>query len=277
MNSIYGVIGDPIGHSLSPVMHNEQFQQLEIAGAYHPFHVKTERLEDAINGIKALQIKGVNVTIPHKVHVMKYLDEIDPLAKAIGAVNTIVNEQNKLKGYNTDGPGYVRALTEFAQVDIKSKSILIIGAGGAARAIYYSLVSHGVKRIDICNRTIHNANKIIEGCPFEVESSSFVLEEASGRSDQYDIIIQTTSIGMYPDTSECAIELRSVKSGAIVSDIIYNPFQTQLLKQANLLGAKTQNGLDMFLFQGALAFEKWTGIFPNIEQMRNTVTKHLGG
>ena len=166
--ALYGVIGDPIAHSMSPQIHNAAFQECSVDSAYVKFHVKKEQLSEALNGIKALGIHGVNVTVPHKEHVMPLLDKIDPLAEAIGAVNTIVNENGKLIGYNTDGLGFVEGLKNIADEPLEDKSMLIIGAGGAAKAIYYSLASLGVKRIDVTNRTALRAEKMMEACPFNL-------------------------------------------------------------------------------------------------------------
>ncbi|MCA1063480.1 shikimate dehydrogenase [Rossellomorea aquimaris] len=275
--ALYGVIGDPIAHSMSPLMHNSAFRECGIDASYVKFHVKKEELSEAIGGIKALGIKGVNVTVPHKEHVMPLLDEIDPLAEAIGAVNTIVNENGKLIGYNTDGLGFVEGLKNIAGDNLENKTMLVIGAGGAARAIYYSLASLGVKQVDVTNRTAQRAEKMIEGCSFNIDSDFLPLQSAESMLNQYDVIIQTTSMGMYPRVEEVPLKIPHLKMGSIVSDIIYNPLETELLKQAKQKGALTQNGLDMFVYQGALSFEKWTGIFPSYSTMKNTVLQQLGG
>jgi shikimate dehydrogenase len=258
-------------------MHNAAFNHLGLLANYMAFHVTSERLPAAIEGIRGLGISGLNVTIPHKVSIMNLLDDIDPLALKIGAVNTVVNESGKLIGYNTDGIGFVNGLKELLQGrNIANQRILIIGAGGAARAIYFSLLSEGVKRVDIANRTISNAQKLIDS-----QSSSFSkalnLTFAENEIEVYDIVINTTSIGMHPRTDDVPINLRNLKKGAVVSDIIYNPLETKWLNQARELGAITQNGVDMFVFQGALSFEKWTGIYPDINIMRSVVLTKLGG
>ncbi|PFA64477.1 shikimate dehydrogenase [Bacillus sp. AFS015802] len=275
--ALYGVIGDPIAHSMSPLMHNSVFKDSGMDAEYVKFHVKKEQLSEAISGIKALGIQGVNVTVPHKEHVMPLLDGIDPLAEAIGAVNTIVNENGKLIGYNTDGLGFVEGLKKVAGDRLEDKSMLIIGAGGAAKAIYYTLASSGVKTIDVTNRTPGRAENMMEACPFELHSSYLTLAAAENALHQYDVIIQTTSIGMFPHMEDSPLKINRLKAGSIVSDIIYNPLETALLKQAKQKGALTQNGLDMFVFQGALSFEKWTGIFPSYSIMKNTVLQQLGG
>jgi shikimate dehydrogenase len=276
MKKIYGVIGYPIGHSMSPVMHNDAFSYHDIDGYYTAFQVHPDDLEDAIKGMKALQIGGFNVTTPHKVQVMEYLDEIDDMAKAIGAVNTVVHQDGKLIGYNTDGLGYVRALQEVGG-ELKDKKIVIIGAGGACRAIFFTLVSMGVQHVDIANRTIQRASELIADSLGTLQSQALTLIEAERQIEKYDIIINTTTVGMYPNTDELPISLEKIKRDSIVSDIIYNPLETRLLKVASEKGAVTQNGVGMFAYQGALAFEKWTGIMPNIERMKKIVEEQLGG
>lgn len=274
MEKLYGVIGDPISQTLSPSMHNAAFNHLGLSAKYLPFHVTPGQLSQAIEGVRGLGVAGLNVTIPHKVSVMNLLDEIDPLAMRIGAVNTIVNENGKLIGYNTDGAGYVSSLKHItAERNLEEHSILIVGAGGAARAIYYTLLEEGVKKVAIANRTIETAKQLIQSNNTNVMS----LSDAEDVVDDYDIIINTTSIGMYPFLENMPIQLGKIKEKTIVSDIIYNPIETKWLKQARKLGAQTQNGIDMFVFQGALAFEKWTGIYPSVEVMRKIVLTKLGG
>ncbi|EIJ78954.1 shikimate 5-dehydrogenase [Bacillus methanolicus PB1] len=276
MKKLYGVIGDPISHSMSPVMHNDLFKVYGIDAHYHPFHVKRGDLEAAVQGLKAINCSGFNVTVPHKTEIMNFLDDIDPLAEAIGAVNTVVNKGGRLIGFNTDGRGFLEGLKRnFAVLD--STRVLIIGAGGAAKAIYYTMAHAGVKHIDFCNRTAEKAAQLIEACPFSVQSNIYPREKAENRLSNYNLIIQTTSVGMSPNINASPLSLENLGIGAFVSDIIYNPLETVILRDAKRRGAGTQNGLDMFVFQGAFAFEKWTGIFPDIERMKQIVLKHLGG
>ncbi|WP_108669575.1 shikimate dehydrogenase [Peribacillus acanthi] len=278
MKQLYGVIGDPISHSMSPAMHNSAFSDLGIDAYYHPFHVSPEHLKDAVKGLKALNIQGFNVTVPHKTSIIPLLDEIDPLASAIGAVNTVVKKDGKLIGYNTDGLGFVSALLhEMGNLIHPECNILIVGAGGAARAIFYTLLSKGWTRVDICNRTVQRAEVLIGECPIVGKSKPLTLQEAQSTLNDYDLIIQTTSIGMSPRTSEIPIDLENLKPNSVVCDIIYNPLKTELLKNASIKGAKTQNGIGMFIYQGALAFELWTGIKPDTEKMKKVVLQQLGG
>ncbi|GIN85409.1 shikimate dehydrogenase (NADP(+)) [Heyndrickxia sporothermodurans] len=277
MRNLYGVIGDPIAHSMSPVMHNAAFLELQLNHVYFPFHITPDSLADGIKGMKALGIMGFNVTIPHKEKILPLLDKIDPLAKAIGAVNTVVREKDGFTGYNSDGLGFIRALKEEWKSDVSNEKVLIIGAGGAAKAIYYSLVYEGVHSIDICNRTKERANELVEACPFPCQSNVLTLKEAEENLDKYTLIVQTTSIGMSPNIELSPISLQNLKRDTHIVDIIYNPFETKILKDAKKKGATISNGLGMFIYQGAIAFEKWTGITPNIEVMKKVVKNHLGG
>ncbi|MED3654525.1 shikimate dehydrogenase [Heyndrickxia sporothermodurans] len=277
MGNLYGVIGDPIAHSLSPLMHNDAFRSLQLDHVYYPFHVTPSHLTDAVKGMKALGINGFNVTIPHKVTILPLLDKIDPLAKAIGAVNTVVREKNELVGYNSDGLGFIRALKEEWKTDLENEKVLIIGAGGAAKAIFYSLVYDGVRTIDICNRTPERATQLVQSCPYPSRTNVLLMEEAEEKLGEYTLLIQTTSIGMSPNITVSPISIHNIKPGTHVVDIIYNPFETMILKEAKLKGATTSNGLGMFIYQGAIAFEKWTSQTPNINRMKKIVTNHLGG
>jgi len=277
MKQLYGVIGNPIGHSLSPVMHNDAFEHLNMDAHYHAFLVEEAALGEAVKGLKALGISGFNVTTPHKVAIMEYLDEVAPLAEQIGAVNTVVHRDGKLIGYNTDGIGFVRALQSISKEPLQEKRILLLGAGGASRAIYFSLADVGVKAIDIANRTRDKAENLVAGCLANVNSHALSLEHAAKAQGEYDIIIQTTTIGMHPHVEYTPLEIRSLKQGTIVSDIIYNPFETKILGDAKEQGAIIQNGIDMFVYQGALAFEMWTGCVPNIDRMKQLVMRKLGG
>ncbi|MEV5112790.1 shikimate dehydrogenase [Peribacillus frigoritolerans] len=277
MKKIYGVMGDPIAHSMSPDIHNDAFEKENIEAVYHHFHVTKEGLNDAVKGMKALGIEGFNITIPHKTSIIPFLDEVDELALAIGAVNTVVNKNGRFIGYNTDGKGFFKSLCDEISGDIKAKKTLVIGAGGAARAIYFTLVKEGVKQVDIANRTKERAAQLVSDCPYDKVSKALSIIEAEESLSQYDLIIQTTSSGMSPELDHSPLKVDQLKTGAIVSDIIYNPLQTKLLREAEEKGAETQNGLGMFINQAALAFEIWTGIMPDTARMTDIVLNKLGG
>lgn len=276
MKKLFAVLGDPIGHSMSPLMHNDLFSYYDIDAHYLPFQVKSEALEDAVIGLKAIGAAGFNVTVPHKSAIIPFLDEVDELALSIGAVNTVVNEGGKLKGYNTDGLGFLTGLQPYFP-SITTQKVLIIGAGGAARAIYFTIAKNSPKKVDIANRTVEKALKLVEDCPFPAASKAISLEAASRDLGDYNLIIQTTMIGMAPKITEQPITLNNLNEQAMVCDIIYNPLETQFLQEAKLREARVQNGLDMFVYQGALAFERWTGIFPDVERMKKNVLGQLGG
>ncbi|MFE4132865.1 shikimate dehydrogenase [Peribacillus sp. YIM B13482] len=277
MKKIYGVMGDPIAHSMSPDIHNDAFEKENIEAVYHHFHVTKEGLNDAVKGMKALGIEGFNITIPHKTSIIPFLDEVDELTLAIGAVNTVVNKNGRFIGYNTDGKGFFKSLCDEISGDIKAKKTLVIGAGGAARAIYFTLVKEGVKQVDIANRTKERAAQLVSDCPYDKVSKALSIIEAEESLSQYDLIIQTTSSGMSPELDHSPLKVDQLKTGAIVSDIIYNPLQTKLLLEAREKGAETQNGLGMFINQAALAFEIWTGVMPDTARMTEIVLNKLGG
>lgn len=275
MKKLYGVIGCPIQQTMSPLIHNDAFLHLGMDAYYHAFHVEPKDLETAVKGMKALGVSGFNVTIPHKEAIIPMLDEVDEHALKIGAVNTVVHKNGILKGYNTDGPGYVQALKRVTTTN--DKRMLIIGAGGAARAIIYSLVQEPGVTADILNRTPGKAISLIEEFSFHNRCRAVTMEEAVRSLPTYDVVVQTTSVGMHPLVEETPISLSSLKKNAVVSDIIYNPLETKLLKEARLKGAVVQNGVQMFAYQAALAFQHWTGNVPDVDRMETLVTKRLGG
>lgn len=272
----YVVIGDPIKHSMSPAMHNDLFQYYGLDAIYEPYHIKRGMLNLGLQELRDMGVSGFNVTVPHKTDIIPFLDELDPLSKAIGAVNTVVCENGKWIGYNTDGNGFLQALKKHIP-DLSEQKVLIVGAGGAARGIYFTLAYDGVKWIDICNRTLEKATALKEQCPFAVDTDIISMQEAENRLGEYSLVIQTTSIGMSPDIEDSPLNVDGINNNSFVSDIIYNPLETKMLKCAKNKGAGIQNGIDMFVFQGALAFEKWQGIFPDTERMRASVLRQLGG
>lgn len=276
--TLLGLIGHPLGHSLSPHMHNEQFERLGIDGYYHLFDTPEEELQKSIQALRQLGAAGFNITIPHKVNVMNYIDKLDPSAERIGAVNTVVRESNMLVGYNTDGEGYLESLLAVRSLDqIKKANILVIGAGGAARAVCYALSLRGPESITIVNRTQEKAqqlkNHLDDIAPIRVATK----DEAESRNEEYDILINTTSIGMSPEINNSPWGLENVKASALCSDLIYNPWETRWLKDARKAGLDTLNGSGMFVNQGALAFKYWTGKEPDRKVMQTLVEDHLKG
>ncbi|HEU5139048.1 MAG TPA: shikimate dehydrogenase [Bacillales bacterium] len=277
MGKLFALIGHPVGHSLSAIMHNEEFQALGLPHRYECFDVDPANLGKAIDGIRALGIAGFNVTVPHKVKVMQYLDEIDEEARQIGAVNTVVNQSGYLIGMNTDGKGFLHSLRDVTGEALSSSRVLMVGAGGAARGVAVTLDRYGVKQLDIANRTLEKAESLIEDGIRKSMAQVITLEEAESGLPEYDVIINTTPVGMSPNTDELPMGLNGVKPGTVLADLIYNPLQTKWLKIGEGLGATTMNGIGMFVGQGALAFEKWTGQNPDRERMRQTVLRRLEG
>ncbi|WP_238192020.1 shikimate dehydrogenase [Paenibacillus sp. L3-i20] len=273
---LYGVIGDPIRHSKSPIMMNRAFKETGVNGVYMAFHVTMDTLSDFVRGIRAMGIRGVNVTIPHKLPIMELLDDIDAGAKAIGAVNTIVNDNGRLVGYNTDGIGYVRSLKEEAAPNIAGKQIVVIGAGGAARGITYALLQENPSEITITNRTSSKAEELVaslDGGSVKLVASS--NDKLEALCEGADIVINTTSVGMFPNVSESPIRGEWMKRGAVASDLIYNPLKTTFLQEAEAHGCIIHGGLGMFIYQGAYAFEYWTGKNAPVAAMRETVLESL--
>jgi shikimate dehydrogenase len=276
---VCGVIGDPIEHTMSPAMHNAAFRELDIDYWYVPFRVKQEELGKAVEGMRALNIRGLNVTIPHKVAIIPYLDKLDPLAERIGAVNTIVNDDGVLTGYNTDATGFLQALLE-ARVEPKEKNMVILGAGGASRAISFILAERGAKLVILNRRQeldwaeelarrISEIFKEVKALELNKGNLAMVLERA-------EVLVNATSVGMSPNINETPVPARLLRPGLVVFDIIYNPIKTRLLKEAEAAGAQTIGGLDMLVGQGALSFEKWTGLKAPVDLMKSEAIKALG-
>jgi len=279
VDDIYGVIGDPIEHSLSPHMHNAAFKKLGLNCIYLPFHVKRRNLKSAMMGMRALNIRGFNVITPHKTAIVKFLDELDEAAQEIGAINTVLNHEGRLVGYNTDGLGAVRALEEQRE-DPSDKRIVLIGAGGAARAIAFTLAKRA-RSIFILNRTEHRAVNLAKDIERKL-GKKILARSLTGNSllealRNADMLINATSVGMYPRTKETVATRKVLHSRMVVFDIVYNPVKTLLLSEAEAAGAKTITGVGMLVHQGAEAFKIWTDHSPPIEVMRRAVMKGLSG
>lgn len=272
---MYGVFGDPVAQSKSPIMLNRAFQVRGINAAYAAFHIKPGTLGDAVRGIRALGFRGVNVTIPHKLEVMNYLDEIDEHARRIGAVNTIVNDGGRLIGFNTDGIGYVRSLKEETGLTLRGCRVLMLGAGGAARGVGYALAREGAARIWIANRTVSKAEELAGYLREYTQAEGIGLDGIGAIRQEVDLIVNNTSVGMSPNVDETPIDTSWFHPGLTVSDLIYNPMETKLLREARLAGAKTHGGLGMFIYQGAYAFEYWTGQPAPVREMREAVEAAL--
>ncbi|MRN52248.1 shikimate dehydrogenase [Paenibacillus monticola] len=274
---LLGVMGDPIAQSKSPIMHGAALRAMGIAGAYVPLHVAPEKLEEAIQAIRTLGFRGVNVTIPHKVAVMAHLDHLDETAVAIGAVNTIVNNNGVLTGYNTDGIGYVRSLKTEVISELNGAKIMVIGAGGAARGIVSALLQEHPSSIIIANRTAATASDLAKAYSSQGELTGISMGEVAGMMDDVDVLINTTSVGMFPQMDETPLDSALLHEGMVVSDLIYNPLRTRLLLEALECGCRIHGGLGMFVYQGAYALEYWTGQPAPTDIMRKTILDCLGG
>jgi shikimate dehydrogenase len=274
---ICGIIGDPVGHTISPAMHNAAFRELGLDFIYVPFNVKRESLAEAIKGLRALNIRGMNVTVPHKVSAMSSLDDIDESARCIGAVNTIVNEDGFLKGCNTDGSGFLRALIA-EKVKPEAKNIVIIGAGGASRAISFMMADKGAN-LTILNRRLQAAQEIADRL-FGLFRKDVLALELNTRNltealEKAQILVNATSVGMLPDSGAVLVPASLLKPDLVVIDIIYNPLKTRLLAAAEKKGAKIIGGIEMLVQQGAAAFELWTGHSAPVQVMREAGLKAL--
>ncbi|NMC06107.1 MAG: shikimate dehydrogenase [Candidatus Lokiarchaeota archaeon] len=275
------VIGDPIEHTMSPAMHNAAIRALGLDLVYVAFHVRPSMLEPAIDGFRALGITGINVTIPHKVVAMQYLEEIDPVAKAIGAINTIKNEGGKLIGRNTDADGAARAL-KASGVSIKGARVAMLGAGGAARAVGFALVKEGaavtiVYRREDASMASDLARDIQRAFP-SGSIATLVMDKAGIETACRDstILVNATPVGMHPKPGETLVDPSLLHGGLSVFDVVYNPLETRLIKDARKAGCKVVPGIDMLVYQGALALEWWTGKDAPVDVMKRAALDKLG-
>ena len=273
------LLGDPVEHTMSPAMHNAAFRKLGLDYVYLPFRVSAADLPNAVNGMRALNAAGFNVTIPHKVAVIPRLDGLDPLAERIGAVNTVVNCDGELRGYNTDASGFIQALLHQG-VEPDDKNIVVVGAGGAARAIGYILAEHDA-HLTILNRReeIEWAEDLAEMLTDDFGRRVSVMElcfdNLATALDTADILVNATSLGMSPAADNSPVPAELLRPGLVVFDVVYNPVKTRLLLEASEAGARTISGIDMLAWQGALAFEKWTGKTAPLDLMRKEAVKAL--
>ena len=255
MTSTFAVIGDPIDHSLSPNIHNAAFHSLNLDCTYIAYKIPRGELASGIEALKSIKIAGFNVTIPHKIEIMKFLDAIDTTCKVIGAVNTVSNDNGRLKGYNTDMVGFLDPIKK-RNLTIKNSQVMLLGAGGAARAIVTAMVKEKASRITIVNRTMENAIKLAEFAEKIGGNSDIVsLQEANELISDYKFIINSTSIGMKNEPSPISTE--KINENSVVYDIVYQPINTDLIKKSKENGATIIYGYEMLLSQAACSFEIW--------------------
>jgi shikimate dehydrogenase len=276
---VCGLIGNPVEHSSSPILHNTAFQHLGLDFIYLVFTVTKESLADALSGMRSLGIKGLNVTMPHKVDVIRYLDELDETARSIGSVNTILNQKGKLIGYTSDGIGALKAL-KYHGADPSGKKVVVLGAGGASRSVSFTLAQEAGELV-ILNRTLMKAQKLVDdlsshqGRRPKVRADKLNSKNVSKELKDADILVNATSVGMRPQESLSPIDPSLLRSDLVVFDMVYEPLETKLLAEAKRKGATTMDGLSMLVFQGAVSFEIWTGVKAPIEVMMNAVMEEL--
>ena len=262
ISSVLGIIGYPISHSISPRFQQAGLDHLAIDCRYLPYEVEPDQVADFVASLRSDAVRGINVTVPHKEAVMPFLDEIDEWAAEAGAVNTIVNREGRLTGYNTDGYGFLRALRESAGLDPAGKRALILGAGGSARGVAQALLRAGIAELVIANRTLERAEalaKLAAGRDVPAQAIELNALQSSGASDQADLIVNCTSLGMRhgPDEDASPLPASRIPASALVYDLVYNPMLTPLLREAQIAGAPTLGGISMLVYQGAASFELW--------------------
>jgi len=267
---LLGIFGNPVGHSLSPVMHNDWFAKYKLNCLYLAFDVLPKNLKAAVESIRTLNILGVNVTVPHKVEVMKYLDNIDSAAKSIGSVNTIVNKNNKLYGFNTDWQGFITDL-KFKKIDLKNRNVLVVGAGGAAKAIIYALTKLKVKKIYLTSRTFEKAKLVAK--KYKNISVVDINEISENFLKDIDCLINCSTCGMKKE-DKLPFIIKGFNKKITFYDIIYNK-ETPFKKFAEKNKIKYFSGEGMLIYQGAVSFEKWTDIFPDTKKTLGLIKKFM--
>ena len=278
---LIGLIGHPIKHSYSPFIQNYAFELMNLDYVYLPFDIPTENIKSAVNGILALELKGLNVTLPHKEKIIKFLDELSEEASIIGAVNTIVNDHGKLIGYNTDAHGILETLLPYKD-KISGTKVTVIGAGGSARAVIYTLLRHFKPEvINIINRTHQRADNLVNDFSLKMRYDSFHTFElfppdnAETLSNSR-LIINATTMGMFPDVDDTITDLEeSFNEEQIVFDLIYNPTKTNFLEMAEMQGAKVVGGLKMLISQAAKSFELWTGVEMPMDKITQKLEEYI--
>ena len=280
MTQRLGIIGYPVGHSISPIFQQAGLDHLCIDATYEKWEVTPEAVGEFVAGLRAPGTLGINITVPHKQAVIPFLDEVDEWATAAGAVNTVVNRDGRLTGHNTDGPGFLRALLVNTGYSPDGTHALILGAGGAARGILLALARGGVDSMVIANRTLERAETLAElasenGVKSEaIPLSPDALTKAAASAD---LIVNCTTIGMShgPDEHGSPLSAAQIPASAIVNDLVYNPMQTPLLQEAATAGANTLGGLHMLVYQGVLSFQMWTGRDAPVDIMLKAATAEM--
>ena len=278
MTATVGIIGYPLRHSVSPAFQQAAFDHLGIDATYLAWETPPDALAERMESLRGPGLLGANVTVPHKQAVVPFLDEVSQAAQDTGAVNTIVNQKGRLTGHNTDVSGFLRALQADAGFQAQGKRVLVLGAGGSARAVVYGLLKEGAGQVTIANRTVERAHRLIEavGSPGNVDA---VLLEPAALSNGCDLIVNCTTLGMRhaPGETETPLPGDAIPASSLVYDLVYNPEETPLLQAAARAGARTLGGLPMLIYQGAEAFRLWTGRDAPVEVMFQAARRALGG
>ncbi len=271
----YCIIGDPIQHSLSPGMQNAAFASAGLSCTYIAFRVRANELKESIESLRSINVSGFNITVPHKVEVMKYLDELDASAKKATAVNTVNNIEGIFRGYNTDIDGFIEPLRK-RHVDLQGMRVLVLGAGGAARAVVAALAQEGgIARVIIANRDVRRASELAKiGSGLGLKCETLPLEKAQDVSAECDLIVNATTIGLGSEPSP--VDHEHIKKGSIVYDIVYRPIVTDLIENAKYAQAIVVYGYEMLIEQGAKAFEIWTGLPAPREAMKKNLLGIFG-
>ena len=273
------VIGNPIAHSLSPAIHNAAFVELDLDFVYVACRV--EDVKNALAGMRALNnFRGMSVTIPHKIEIMKYVDEIAEVDRSIGSINTVINEQGKLVGLGTDGPGALKAIVD-AGVENDGKNILMLGSGGVARAISFTLARNAkpgeLSILDVNENMLQQLTTDLRaGTDVFIKSELLTERSLAGAMENADVIIHCTPVGMHPNEDASLIPAEFFRPEQVVFDVVYTPLETKLLAEAKSRGLKVISGVDMFINQAVLQFERFTGVDAPVEVMRRVVMEHLG-
>lgn len=280
MTKKLGIIGFPIGHSISPRFQQAALHALGIDASYQAWEVAPDQIAQFVQGLRDPDVLGINVTVPHKEAVIPHLDEVDDWATSAGAVNTIVNRGGRLTGHNTDGSGFLRALHDVSNFEPQGRRVLVIGAGGAARGVVLALIRQGVGRLTIANRTLERAERLSRMAQengLDAQAIALAGPALVAAAGEADLIVNSTTVGMShgPDESGSPLSWDQIPPTALVNDLVYNPLETPLLTAAAWAGASTLGGIHMLVYQGAASFEMWTGREAPVKVMLQAATQAM--
>ncbi len=280
MTAKLGIIGFPIGHSISPSFQQAALDHCGIDASYRAWEIEPGSVAEFLESLRSGDVLGVNVTVPHKESVISHLDEVDDWAAAAGAVNTVVNRGGRLTGHNTDGTGFLRALRQAGNFDPRGHRALVLGAGGAARGVVLALIRQGAGRITIANRTAargERLSRMAQGQGVEVQAIPLGGDSLSAAARSAGLIVNTTTVGMAhgPDENGAPLRHEQIPAAALVNDLVYNPLETPLLREASKAGAAVLGGIHMLVYQGAASFEMWTGHEAPVDVMLRAATQAM--